>query len=79
MNRVTVHYFAVLRERRGRTSEELDVEEGTTLGQLYRRLFPPGPHGLVPVAYARNHERTSGTTEVEDGDVVAFLPPLGGG
>ena len=47
--RVVVRYFAVLRERRGRERESVQIEEGTSLADLYRALFPPGPHGSIPV------------------------------
>lgn len=76
---VRVLYFAVLRERRGCISETLDVADGTTLGGLYAALFPPGPDGALPVGFARNESMARAEDRVEDGDEVAFLPPLGGG
>lgn len=79
MPTVKVLYFAVLRERRGRDEETIEVEPGTTLGALYLRLFPPGPDGALPVAHARNGAYASPADAAEDGDEIAFLPPLGGG
>lgn len=79
MPTVTVRYFATLREKRGREQEALEVPEGVTARALYRELFPPGPEGGLPVAFARNLEYVDGDTVLEDGDEVAFLPPLGGG
>ena len=79
MATVTVLYFAVLRERKGLEAEQIEVAEGTTLDALYRSLFPPGPHGILPVAYARNQTYADRDEVVQDGDEVAFLPPLGGG
>lgn len=79
MPTVTVRYFAVLRERKGCDTERIDVADGTTVEALYRTLFPPGPDGTLPVAYARNLEYAAPDTIVTDGDEVAFLPPLGGG
>ena len=76
---VTVRYFAALRERRGLETESLQTAKSTTIGGLYAQLFPPGPDGALPVAYAQNHVRVSGATPLADGDEVAFLPPLGGG
>ncbi len=79
MARVTVRYFAVLREWRGADHEEVALLPGETAAALYARLFPPGPSGALPVAYACNREYVGGGTVLSDGDEVAFLPPLGGG
>ncbi len=76
---VTVRYFAVLRERRGCDEEQVEVEPGTTLAELYRRLFPPGPEGLLPVAFGRNRAYAPGSEVLSEGDEIAILPPLGGG
>jgi molybdopterin converting factor small subunit len=77
--RVTVRWFAVLRERRGVESEIIEVEPGLTLAELYRRLVPPGPEGALPVAFARNLAYAEPSDRFDDGDELAFLPPLGGG
>lgn len=79
MPTVTVLYFAVLRERRGREMETVDAAEGATVGDLYRTLFPPGPAGVLPVGYARNQAWASADDRLVEGDEVAFIPPLGGG
>jgi len=76
---IKVLYFAKLRELRGRSEEELQIEPGTTLQQLYQQLFPPGPEGAIPVAYTRNRRVSQGAEAIEDGDEISFLPPLGGG
>ena len=76
---VRVRYFASLRERRGREEEEVALEPGETLEQLYLRLFPPGREGVLPVAYGRNAAVARGSERPEDGDEIAFLPPVGGG
>ena len=74
-----MRYFAALRERRNTDTEDVALLPGETLGQLYLRLFPPGPEGVLPVAYARNATVARGTEVPADGDEVAFLPPVGGG
>jgi molybdopterin synthase sulfur carrier subunit len=78
MPTVTVRYFAILRERRRRDAEVIEVPAGTTLGDLYTRLFP-GSEAEMRVAYARNQQVASATDLVGDGDEIAFLPPVGGG
>lgn len=79
MTRLTVRYFAVLRERRGLEVEQLEVPEGSSLAEIYADLFPPGPEGAMPVAFARNQAYAKGDEVPEEGEEIAFLPPLGGG
>jgi molybdopterin converting factor small subunit len=76
---VTVRYFAALREWKRCETEQVEVGAEETVGELYARLFPPGPLGTLPVAFARNLEYASPGTRMEEGDEIAFLPPLGGG
>ena len=76
---VRVRYFASLREQKGTEVEEVALRPGETLGALYLRLFPPGPAGVLPVAYARNAAVARATDTPADGDEIAFLPPVGGG
>jgi molybdopterin converting factor small subunit len=75
MATITVRYFAVLRERRGLPSESLEIVPGTSIGEVYRSLFPD----LGPVGFVRNRAMVDATTPVADGDEIGFLPPLGGG
>ena len=78
--RVTIHYFASLRDRKGLDSEELEIEPGLSLSELYHRLFPldetPTP---PPVLYVQDEAYVTGSTLVRDGAELAFIPPLGGG
>lgn len=73
---VTCRYFAMLRERRGRELETVEVDPGTTVGALYTTLFPAP---AVPVGYAIDHEQVSADAELREGCEVVFLPPVGGG
>lgn len=76
---VTVRYFAVLRERKGCASEDVQLEPGATVAELYAALFPPGPGGALPVLFAVNQCYVRGYQVLAEGDEVAFIPPLGGG
>ena len=78
MPHVTVCYFAMLREQRGCFEEQLSIAE-ETVGQLYDRLFPPGPQGQLTVAFAVNQAYVGREQPLVDGDEVAFIPPVGGG
>ena len=77
--RVTVHYFSVLRERMGQCEQSIEVEDGRAVGALYLRLFPADQNGVLPVMFAVNQEYVDGDHILQDGDEVAFIPPLGGG
>ncbi|MBT3218282.1 MAG: MoaD/ThiS family protein [Proteobacteria bacterium] len=79
MAKISVLYFATLREQKGLSSETVEVTHGSTVAALYRQLFPPGPSGPLPIAFAVNQVHVQNTTLLKDGDEVAFLPPLGGG
>ncbi|NOY24794.1 MAG: MoaD/ThiS family protein [Oligoflexia bacterium] len=76
---VTVRYFAVLRERRGVETEDIQVDADTTISQLYARLFPPTAAGTMPVLFAVNQCYVDRDHCLSAGDEVAFIPPLGGG
>lgn len=76
---VEVRYFAVLRERRGREAERLELPEGLRVDELFSRLFPAEASGGLRVAFAVNQAYAPAGTVLEEGDEVAFIPPLGGG
>jgi len=74
--RVTLRYFAVLREQKGRDAEDVELPEGTTAAGAYALACPPAQ---VRVAYAVNTEMVGPGTVLRGGDELALLPPLGGG
>ncbi len=78
---VTVLLFAVLRESRGTPSLCIDLLAPETAGALYARLFPDLVDGgrRLPVMYAVGGTYVQADHLLEDGDEVAFIPPLGGG
>jgi len=78
--RVTIHYFASLRDRRGLDSEQLQVPEGLSMAALYHQLFPPDQlPPPPPVLYVLDEQYVAADTPIPDGAELAFLPPLGGG
>jgi sulfur-carrier protein len=78
--RVTIHYFASLRDQRGLDSELIELEAGLTLRELYHRLFPPeSVPAPPPVLYVQDETYVTGDTPLRDGSEIAFIPPLGGG
>jgi molybdopterin converting factor subunit 1 len=82
MIKVRVLYFAVLRERLGRTSEECELPPGTTVAELLSRLAQrnPGLATLLPVLkVAVNLEFAVVNRILKEHDEVALLPPVSGG
>lgn len=83
--KITVRYFALLRERAGRESEEVAWEDpAPTLGRFRRHLAERSPAlGEVlrerPVLCAVNREYAGEDTRLADGDEVALFPPVTGG
>ena len=75
--RVVVKLFAGLRERAGWPQREVDVPEGSLLGDLWPALeLGPEPQGLL---YAVNREYAELGRVLAEGDEVALIPPVSGG
>ena len=83
--RVKLLVFGVLKDLLGVTTEELDISEGSTVGDLLRILegqtsnVTMDPKLWKSVAVAVNREYSSAATVLRDGDEVALLPPVSGG
>jgi molybdopterin converting factor subunit 1 len=79
---VQVRYFAALREATGRDIETLQLPAGTTVDQIRSLLVEryPALSTLLPrCAVAVNRSYAGGEATLDDGDELAFIPPLGGG
>jgi molybdopterin synthase catalytic subunit len=80
---VTVRLFAILRERAGRDSVEIELPEGATVDDAFARLAAaPGLGELVerlPLRMAVNREYASAGTAIAPGDELALIPPISGG
>ena len=75
---ITVKYFASLRERLGRAEDELPARTGITAADLWR--LATDEDALPPkVLIAVNQEYADLNHPVQDGDEVAFFPPVTGG
>ena len=75
---IAVKFFAGLRESLGRSHCSLNVEAPLTVLDVWRQavdgeLLPPGTLCAVNKVYAES------SASVEDGDEVAFFPPVTGG
>jgi molybdopterin synthase catalytic subunit/molybdopterin converting factor small subunit len=81
--RVTVRLFAILRERAGRDSIEIELPEGATVGDAFERLAAaPGLGELIerlPLRMAVNREYVGAGAAIAPGDELALIPPISGG
>lgn len=81
-----VLYFASMRERMGRNEEALPLPEGVgTVAALIALLQKRDLAGAAAFAHpaliraAVNQEFATPATAVQDGDEIAFFPPVTGG
>lgn len=80
--RVTVQVFARLRELAGRSDWQCEIPAGSTIAdvwQLAARTYPALEGFASSVSCARNEDFARMTARVDEGDVIAFLPPVSGG
>lgn len=77
---VRVRLFAAYREALGSDVLEVPAEDGLTVGQIWQRLLErqPALANQRPSA-AVNAAFAEADTPVNEGDEVAFLPPVSGG
>jgi molybdopterin converting factor subunit 1 len=75
--RVTVRFFAGLRERAGTDRQQVDLPDGVTVADLWPVLgLGEEPSGLL---YAINRAYVERTDPIAEGDEVALIPPVSGG
>jgi len=77
----TLHlkYFAILRDHAGKGSEDIE-SDSQTASDLYnelRQLYQFPETGAMKVAV--NDEFKGWDYELDDGDLVVFIPPVAGG
>jgi molybdopterin synthase catalytic subunit len=80
--RVRILFFGVLKDLVGRPSEEADFPGGADLRAVFDTVAgrcPPLKEMARSIVLARNREFADLSTKLEDGDEVAFLPPVSGG
>jgi molybdopterin synthase catalytic subunit/molybdopterin converting factor small subunit len=81
--RVSVRLFAILRERAGASSIEIDLPESATvddaLKALAQRRELSDVLARVPVRMAVNREYAEPSSELHGGDELALITPVSGG
>src|SRR5688500_16681066 len=82
MMHVTARFFALHRDVVGAPELGIEVEDGTTAGELWSRLAEQYPR-LAParrsLMFAINQAYADPATVLQNGDEVAFIPPVSGG
>ena len=78
--RITVQYYALLREQAGRRDEALTTT-APTARELYAELAGRYPFSLTAdvLRVAINNEFGEWSAPLKDGDAVVFIPPVAGG
>ena len=80
---VSVRLFAILRERAGRDSVEIELPDGASVADALSVLErEPGLGDVLPrlsVTMAVNREYADGDTALSAGDELALIPPVSGG
>ena len=80
--KVRVKFFAILREKVGAAEITREIEDGGTVGDLWRALQKDYPKLDVPgirLLYAVNQNYVRADDALKDGDEVVFVPPVSGG
>lgn len=79
--RITVLYFASLADKAQQGQQQLDLADNLSLSELYAQLKQQ--HGfeldISKVRVAINDEFASWNDAINDGDTIAFIPPVAGG
>jgi MoaE-MoaD fusion protein len=79
---VTARLFARLREQAGVEVETIELPAGSTVADVYealRRAHPALEPDRAAVRGALNQEFADWSAAIQDGDEVAFIPPVSGG
>ena len=81
--KITVLYFAAVRDLVGKDEETLELPEAVgdveALGTHLTILHPSLAGRLGYVRFARNEEFATARERIAEGDVIALIPPVAGG
>lgn len=79
---IRVRLFAIQRELAGAREVPLDLPAGATVEDAWTAIasrYPVLAPGRASLRFARNGDYAEPGTTLEDGDEVAFIPPVSGG
>ncbi len=75
--KITVKYFASLREQMGKAEELLTLSKSTPITEVWKNVS--GETSSDNILMAINMEYVKSDAIVKEGDEVAFFPPVTGG
>ncbi len=75
--KITVKYFASLREQMGKAEELLTLSKSTPIAEVWKNVS--GETSSDNILMAINMEYVKSDAIVEEGDEIAFFPPVTGG
>ncbi len=75
--KITVKYFASLREQLGKAEELLTLKESMPIAEVWKNVS--GDTKPENILMAINMEYVKSDAIVKDGDELAFFPPVTGG
>jgi MoaE-MoaD fusion protein len=79
---IRVLFFGMLKDVVGRADESLEITAGSDVAglfALYSERYPELERHRASLLFSRNHELVDRNQRLEEGDEVAFLPPVSGG
>src|SRR5438046_923972 len=79
---VHVLFFGALKDVVGQGEEHLQLAPGSDVArlfELYSERYPALARHRASLLFSRNREFVDGRARVEEGDEIAFLPPISGG
>ncbi|WP_457643825.1 molybdopterin converting factor subunit 1 [Persephonella sp.] len=80
--KVNLLYFSSIKDRLGKSREEVELPDGSKISDLYKLLeekYPQIAESLPSVMFAVNEEYADKNTQLKEGDTVALIPPVSGG
>ena len=80
--RVTLRFFAIMRERIGESERQVEFAAGSRIDDVMR--YVEGEFAQIAPLFRssmvmRNHEYVDREEHLADGDEIAFIPPVSGG
>jgi len=78
---INIRYFAGLREKSGKRSEDFSVEDGKNLEDIYLVLSKQYGFELSPqeIKYSLNNDYVDPSVMPQENDCLVFIPPVAGG
>ena len=75
---ITIKFFASLREEIGKSEVKMELTDSLTVAQVWTQVCDELPLPTY-ILMAVNMEYVDRNTLVQDGDEIAFFPPVTGG